>query len=68
MVLLALICDPNCDSTQLSQKNPAEVLLTALAQDKLEARVAEALPLVAMHYAPLSATSRARLTTNPKQF
>jgi transcriptional regulator with XRE-family HTH domain len=36
---------------RVSQKNPAEVLLTALAQDRLEARVAEALPWVAMHYA-----------------
>ncbi len=36
--------------TRVSKKNPAEVLLTALGQDKLEARVAEALPWVAMHY------------------
>jgi len=36
---------------RVQQKNPAEVLLTALAQEKLEARVAEALPWVAMHYA-----------------
>src|SRR5216683_2674788 len=35
--------------TRVSKKNPAEVLLTALGQDKLEARVAEALPWVAMH-------------------
>lgn len=33
------------------KKNPAEVLLTALEQDRLEARVAEALPWVAMQYA-----------------
>jgi transcriptional regulator with XRE-family HTH domain len=36
--------------TRVSKKNPAEVLLTALGQDKLEARVAEALPWVAMQY------------------
>ncbi|SRR6266550_1598581 len=36
---------------RVQQKNPAEVLLTALAQEKLEARVAEALPWVALHYA-----------------
>jgi transcriptional regulator with XRE-family HTH domain len=36
---------------RLQQKNPAEVLLTALAQETLEARVAEALPWVALHYA-----------------
>jgi transcriptional regulator with XRE-family HTH domain len=35
--------------TWVLKKNPAEVLLTALGQDKLEARVAEALPWVAMH-------------------
>jgi transcriptional regulator with XRE-family HTH domain len=31
-------------------KNPAEVLLTALGQERLEGRVAEALPWVAMQY------------------
>jgi transcriptional regulator with XRE-family HTH domain len=36
--------------TRVSKKNPAEVLLTALGQDRLEARVAEALPWVAMQY------------------
>jgi len=36
--------------TRVSKKNPAEVLLTALGQDKLEARVAEALPWVAMQF------------------
>jgi transcriptional regulator with XRE-family HTH domain len=36
---------------RVQQKNPAEVLLTALAQEKLEARVAEALPWIAMKYA-----------------
>jgi putative transcriptional regulator len=36
--------------THLPKKNPDEVLLTALGQDKLEARVAEALPWVVMHY------------------
>src|SRR5882762_5460481 len=36
--------------TRVSKKNPAEVLLTALWQDRLEARVAEALPWVAMQY------------------
>jgi transcriptional regulator with XRE-family HTH domain len=36
--------------TRVLKKNPAEVLLSALGQDKLEARVAEALPWVAMHY------------------
>jgi transcriptional regulator with XRE-family HTH domain len=36
---------------RVQQKNPAEVLLTALAQEKLEARVAEALPWIAMNYA-----------------
>src|SRR5260370_7470909 len=35
---------------RVQQKNPAEVLLTALAQEKLEARVAEALPWVPIHY------------------
>jgi transcriptional regulator with XRE-family HTH domain len=33
------------------KKNPGEVLLTALGQEALEARVAEALPWVAMQYA-----------------
>jgi transcriptional regulator with XRE-family HTH domain len=37
--------------THVPSKNPDEVLLTALGQDRLEARVAEALPWVAMHYA-----------------
>jgi transcriptional regulator with XRE-family HTH domain len=36
--------------TRVLKKNPAEVLLTALGQGRLEARVAEALPWVAMHY------------------
>src|SRR5271166_5597744 len=36
--------------TRVSKKNPAEVLLTALGQDSLEARVAEALPWVVMKY------------------
>jgi len=36
--------------THVPSKNPDEVLLTALGQDRLEARVAEALPWVAMHY------------------
>ena len=36
--------------THVPSKNPHEVLLTALGQDRLEARVAEALPWVAMHY------------------
>ena len=36
--------------THVPSKNPDEVLLTALGQDKLEARVAEALPWVAMYY------------------
>jgi len=36
--------------TRVPSKNPDEVLLTALGQDRLEARVAEALPWVAMHY------------------
>lgn len=36
--------------TSVSKKNPAEVLLTALGQGRLEARVAEALPWVAMQY------------------
>jgi transcriptional regulator with XRE-family HTH domain len=31
-------------------RNPAEVLLTALAQEKLEARTAEALPWLLLHY------------------
>src|SRR6267142_6868764 len=35
---------------RVQQKNPAEVLLTALAQERLEARVAEALPWVALRY------------------
>src|ERR1700687_1652681 len=36
--------------THIPKKNPAEVLLTALGQDRLEGRVAEALPWVAMQY------------------
>ena len=36
--------------TRVLKKNPAEVLLTALGQDRLEARVAEALPWVAMQH------------------
>ena len=36
--------------THLPKKSPHEVLLTALGQDRLEARVAEALPWVVMHY------------------
>jgi transcriptional regulator with XRE-family HTH domain len=36
--------------THVPSKNPDEVLLMALGQDRLEARVAEALPWVAMHY------------------
>jgi transcriptional regulator with XRE-family HTH domain len=36
--------------THAQTKNPHEVLLTALGQDRLEARVAEALPWVAMRY------------------
>src|SRR5258708_38104080 len=36
--------------SHLPKKNPDEVLLTALGQDRLEARVAEALPWVVMHY------------------
>jgi len=36
--------------THASKKNPSEVLLTALAQERLEARVAEALPWVALKY------------------
>jgi len=34
----------------LKKKNPGEVLLTALAQESLEARVAEALPWLALRY------------------
>lgn len=37
--------------THAAKKNPSEVLLTALAQKSLDARVAEALPWVAMKYA-----------------
>src|ERR1700739_3822332 len=37
--------------TRVSKKNPAEVLLTALGQNRLEARAAEALPWGAMQYA-----------------
>jgi transcriptional regulator with XRE-family HTH domain len=36
--------------TRAAQKNPSEVLLTALAQDRLEGRVAEALPWVILQY------------------
>jgi transcriptional regulator with XRE-family HTH domain len=36
--------------THVPNKNPDEVLLTALWQDKLEGRVAEALPWVVMHF------------------
>ena len=32
------------------KRNPAEVLLTALAQDNLESRLAEALPWLLLHY------------------
>jgi len=38
-------------SPRSSRKNPAEVLLTALAQKSLDGRVAEALPWVVMKYA-----------------
>lgn len=34
----------------VQSKNPAEVLLTALAQESLEARVAEGLPWLLLHY------------------
>lgn len=34
----------------VQQKNPAEVLLVALAQESLEARVAEGLPWLLLHY------------------
>jgi transcriptional regulator with XRE-family HTH domain len=37
--------------TRALTKNPFELLLTALAQERLDARVAEALPWVAMKYA-----------------
>jgi transcriptional regulator with XRE-family HTH domain len=37
--------------SHVARKNPGEVLLTALGQDVLEARVAEALPWVATQYA-----------------
>ena len=37
--------------SRVSRKHPFEVLLTALAQKRLDARVAEALPWVAMKYA-----------------
>jgi transcriptional regulator with XRE-family HTH domain len=36
--------------THTPKKNPSEVLLMALAQERLEARVAEALPWVALEY------------------
>jgi transcriptional regulator with XRE-family HTH domain len=36
--------------TNVPKKNPAEVLLTALGQDRLEGRVAEALPWVVLQY------------------
>jgi DNA-binding XRE family transcriptional regulator len=36
------------------KRNPAEVLLTALAQDNLEARVTEALPWLLLQYAEMS--------------
>ena len=36
--------------THVPNKNPGEVLLTALGQDRLEGRVAEALPWVVMQY------------------
>jgi len=38
-------------SRRAPRKNPAEVLLTALAQENLEGRVAEALPWVVLNYA-----------------
>jgi len=37
--------------THAPKKNPSEVLLAALAQERLEGRVAEALPWVALEYA-----------------
>jgi transcriptional regulator with XRE-family HTH domain len=37
--------------SRLAKKNPSEFLLTALGQNELEARVAEALPWVVMQYA-----------------
>src|SRR5260370_25068947 len=43
--------------THVPSKNPDEVLLTALGQDRLEARVAHALPCVAMHYSHGGSTS-----------
>jgi transcriptional regulator with XRE-family HTH domain len=36
--------------SRLKKKNPGEVLLTALRQENLDARVAEALPWLALHY------------------
>jgi transcriptional regulator with XRE-family HTH domain len=36
--------------TRAEQKNPAEIMLTALWQDRLDARVAEALPWLAFRY------------------
>ena len=40
------------------RRNPAEVLLTALAKDKLDARVAEALPWLLLQHGTLSETSK----------
>jgi hypothetical protein len=39
--------------TKWKVKNPAEVLLTALANDNLESRLVEALPWLMLNYAPL---------------
>lgn len=42
--------------TRLARKNPAEVLLTALKQESLEGRVAEALPWLLLQYWQMGST------------
>jgi transcriptional regulator with XRE-family HTH domain len=42
--------------THVAKKNPGEVLLSALKQDSLDARVAEALPWVPLHYWHMDST------------
>jgi transcriptional regulator with XRE-family HTH domain len=53
---------------QSVMKNPSEVLLTALAQKRLDGRVAEALPWVAMEYAESGAKPDLWLVENARKF
>jgi transcriptional regulator with XRE-family HTH domain len=54
-------------------RNPAEVLLCALAQDELESRIAEALPWLVLHYADMDKEcllreARSRMLSNQLGF